>query len=139
LKELINHEFITKRRYHHLLALHHCLLSDRMMRSISRILSLEFYTANEQKKYGEHSLIRVSEEGFSRSAWFEENLASQSFLGFMTDVIETGLMKSQQYDLNRFLTIGEKYTRKDACRLLLWDNNEQATMYGYKTKNNTTP
>jgi len=33
----------------------------------------------------------------------------------------------------------EKYTRKDACRLLNWNNDESATMYGYKTKYHTCP
>jgi SOS-response transcriptional repressor LexA len=33
----------------------------------------------------------------------------------------------------------EKYSRKDVCRILNWELNEEATVYGYKISNNTCP
>ena len=33
----------------------------------------------------------------------------------------------------------QKYSRKDVCRILSWDVNEESTVYGYKIKNNTCP
>src|SRR5699024_12571797 len=32
-----------------------------------------------------------------------------------------------------------KYTKKDVCRLLNWDQDEKGTMFGYRTKHQTTP
>ena len=37
------------------------------------------------------------------------------------------------------MTIGEKYSRKDAVRLLNWDKDESSTVYGYKVKHGTCP
>lgn len=33
----------------------------------------------------------------------------------------------------------EKYSRKDVCRILNWEKNEDSTMYGYRIKYNTCP
>src|SRR5699024_7471946 len=40
---------------------------------------------------------------------------------------------------NKRLTLYEKYTKKDVCRLLNWDQDEKGTMFGYRTKHQTTP
>jgi hypothetical protein len=37
------------------------------------------------------------------------------------------------------LVLYEKYSRKDMCRLMNWDNDEHATIYGYKIKHGTCP
>ena len=37
------------------------------------------------------------------------------------------------------MTIGEKYSRKDAVRLLNWDKDESSTVYGYTIKHGTCP
>jgi hypothetical protein len=39
---------------------------------------------------------------------------------------------------NGFL-LGRKYSRKDVCRILNWELNEEATVYGYKIKNGSSP
>ena len=53
------------------------------------------------------------------------------------------LLKVQRKRINpksdQPLTLYEKYTRKDACRLLNWKNDESSTIYGYKTKHQTCP
>lgn len=33
----------------------------------------------------------------------------------------------------------QKYSRKDVCRILNWELNEEATVYGYKVKYSTCP
>lgn len=55
------------------------------------------------------------------------------------DIVQTSKEKSKIYQSDQPLTLYEKYTRKDACRLLNWTNDESSTMYGYKTKFNTCP
>ena len=47
--------------------------------------------------------------------------------------------KAEKYQCDRPLTLYEKYSRKDACKLLNWDNDESSTMYGYKPKHGTCP
>lgn len=36
-------------------------------------------------------------------------------------------------------TLYEKYSRKDVCRILNWEKNEESTVYGYRIKYNTCP
>jgi len=50
---------------------------------------------------------------------FEKQYSKESFVG--------GLIRYQ------------KYGRKDVCRVLNWDLDISATLYGYRTRNNTTP
>lgn len=58
------------------------------------------------------------------------------------DSIKTGLARSKKYPSGytlKGLEIGKKYSRKDALRLLLWQNDESSTVYGYRTKYQTCP
>jgi superfamily II DNA or RNA helicase len=52
------------------------------------------------------------------------------------------MMYNRSFDLKKFVDgflLYQKYSRKDVCRILNWDNDEQSTMYGYKVKNATCP
>ena len=49
------------------------------------------------------------------------------------------MLKGREYSQDEQLTLYEKYTKKDVCRLLNWEKDEKGTMYGYRTKHNTTP
>jgi hypothetical protein len=55
----------------------------------------------------------------------------------MLDVIETGLLKAEQFDSKNPLTLYEKYRRKDALRVLnmTFNQNEQG-IGGYTFSNN---
>ena len=37
------------------------------------------------------------------------------------------------------LSLYQKYSRKDICRLLNWEKDESSTVYGYKIKYDTCP
>ena len=41
--------------------------------------------------------------------------------------------------MDRHLKLYEKYSRKDAFKLLNWNVDESSAMYGYKPKHNTCP
>ena len=65
------------------------------------------------------------------------------FAKFIDDVIQCSLHKFQQiFTPEKYVdgfVLYEKYSRKDVCRILNWDRNEEATVYGYRIKNNTCP
>ena len=51
----------------------------------------------------------------------------------MNDVLETGLyLARHSHNWTGGLEVGQRYSRKDVCRLLNWKSNEQSTIYGYK-------
>lgn len=57
----------------------------------------------------------------------------------VVDIIKSAKARADKYRCNRPLTLYEKYTRKDVCKLLNWKNDESSTIYGYKTKYQTCP
>lgn len=113
-------------------------MDDRTLRSILRMLSLEFYTESNKKKYG-YALIEVEENDVSPSSYFIEALQNEYFKAQVIDVLELAKLNSKIYDQSQQFTLNEKYGRKDVCRVLNWENDETSTMYGYKQKYNTLP
>lgn len=108
--------------------------SDHIVKSVERVLSLEWFTESERKKYGSQPLVTFDGKCYHlaerwRSAWE----SASSFGPFAQDVVDAGLLvSSSRYDSASSLIVGERYTRKDVCRLLNWSQNEYSTIYGYK-------
>lgn len=46
--------------------------------------------------------------------------------------------KYSNHDIHN-LVLYEKYSRKDVCRILNWEKDESATIFGYRIKHNTCP
>lgn len=54
------------------------------------------------------------------------------FAGHVDDIIETGLhLARHRYNWGGGLVVGQKYSRKDACRLLNWKSNSSGAIFGY--------
>ncbi|MFJ6413387.1 DUF3427 domain-containing protein [Terribacillus saccharophilus] len=112
---------------------------DATITSVLRILDLSFFSQTNRKKYGEWPLVEVESHILKIRKEVKESInTNNTFAKLLKDVLLTSIEKSKQYD-NNILTRYEKYTRKDACRLLNWDSDESSTIYGYKTKHQTCP
>jgi hypothetical protein len=102
--------------------------------SVLAVLSLEFFTEAEVAKYGAAPIVTLSDGAYDLSAkfltaWNEESI----FQAHVRDVLETGLYLSRhRYKWSGELEVGQRYSRKDVCRLLNWKSNQQSTIYGYK-------
>ncbi len=74
---------------------------------------------------------------------FLENLQQFNFKKFLIDSINYSIKTFSKTYKNEFfkngLILNNKYSRKDVCRLLNWDKDISATIYGYRTKENITP
>lgn len=134
LRALLDRPTIDESDYHELLVANGCNADDIAIRSVARILSLEFFTAAEREKYGSAPLVRRVAGSFHFDAEVQAALNSHGlFASHFRDVVETGLFLARhRYQWAGELEIGRRYSRKDACRLLNWDSNEQSTIYGYK-------
>ncbi len=102
--------------------------------SVLAVLSLEFFTDAEAAKYGtvpivtEHDGIYDLSEKFL-TAWNEV----PTFQVQVKDLLATGLyLARHRYHWSSALEVGQRYSRKDVCRLLNWTSNQQSTIYGYK-------
>ena len=143
LELLLQSDSVSRDDYRSLLQSHDCTSDDRTIDSVQRIMSLNFFTSTEQKKYGGQPIINFENNFFSLSQRSKDLLRASEVLGVhVDDVIATGLyLARHRYHRSGTLQIGKLYSRKDVCRLLNWKSNEYSTMYGYKVDyfSNTCP
>ncbi|MEK4423907.1 DEAD/DEAH box helicase [Solibacillus sp. FSL K6-1523] len=107
--------------------------------SVERIFTLAFHGQNETKKFGEQPLIIFNDQTIQWNDEITISLQNLDFKDFIEDIIKCGLMKHETYDSKTPLTKYKKYSRRDVCRLLNWDKDGSSTIYGYRTRHNTTP
>src|SRR5699024_136605 len=101
-------------------------------------LCLEFFTKQKKKKY-QFPLIRIDSDEISLSEEFKESIKNEDFRNQINDLFSLAHINSKSYNQKNQLTLYEKYSRADVCRLLNWETDESSTIYGYKTKYNTSP
>lgn len=115
------------------------LRSDEKTRqSVYRVLDLSFLGTVDQKKY-RYPLIERHSDEIQLSKAFQQELREPYFKKLVHDVIQTGLERSARYNQERIFTLYEKYTRKDASRLLNWPTDEKGTIFGYKIAHHSCP
>src|SRR5699024_4867160 len=98
-------------------------MNDRTMQSILRMLKLEFYTSQSVNKY-KYPLIEVRDKEIYLSREFRDALKDEYFKGYVEDVLALAVLQAEEYDQSEPLTLNEKYSRKDVCRVLNWDKDE---------------
>lgn len=115
-----------------LLRSHGCTTDEATLRSVERILTQEFFTAPQRGQYGA-PLVERHGDRIALTAHARGLLSDTLFESHARDVIETGLFLARHR--NRWasgLEVGMRYSRKDVCRLLNWEKNEEGTINGYK-------
>ena len=112
-----------------------CTVND--IESAVSVLDLSFYESGQQKKYMPSQLFEVDEDQIKITNNLKQFWQNNYFNKLMLDVIETGLLKAEQFDSKNPLTLYEKYRRKDALRVLnmTFNQNEQG-IGGYTFSNN---
>src|SRR5699024_6173986 len=139
---LLEHKKVTYDDYMKELIEAKCQTDEATIHSVHRIYDLSFFKQTDQKKYGNEPIIIFKEEEsyYTFNNKILERLESNSFFKFLlNDILRSATEKSKRYQSDKPLTLYEKYTRKDACKLLNWHQDESSTMYGYKPKHNTCP
>lgn len=140
LERLVNQGSILIKDYQQLLQKNNCIVDQATLKSINRIFNLSFFTQSDRKKYGEAPIVVIENETYKFNTYISRSLQeNHSFKEYIDDVIQTALILSKDYPANEPLKLYGKYSRKDVCRVLNWDNDEKGTMYGYKTKHGTCP
>ena len=112
---------------------------EQTLRSVERVLSHDFFVTADQKKYGRQPFVTKTEQHYVLADFVQEGLNHGFANRLIRDTIEAGLLRSTRYDATQRLTINEKYSRKDVCRLLNWEKDEKGTMFGYRLKHGTCP
>ena len=118
-----------------------CRADADTLHSVHSIYDLSFFKQTDQKKYGDLPIIYLNGENvYCFNNKLQESLKCNAHFKYLLyDILSSAFTKSEKYRSDKPLTLYEKYTRKDACKLLNWHNDESSTMYGYKPKHNTCP
>ena len=139
LKKLISGP-IKKTAFIEWLSLNELLVDLKTLESVEDVLTLDFFVTASQERYGNVPLLTKSNDEYNLSSILKLDLGqSLYFKTAFIDALDAGIERAKRYQNNRALTIEEKYSRKDACRLLNWDKDESATLYGYKPKYGNCP
>lgn len=137
LKILLEKGEIPRSEFKQILTMKQLGTSEQLFKSIENCLNYNFFVKRDQEKYGLSTLNIIEDNTYQLSSDFTQFL-TEEYKKFILDIIQTGLERSQKYPQEP-LTVGEKYSRKDAVRLLNWDKDESSTVYGYKVKHGTCP
>lgn len=117
-----------------------CLIDEETIASVRKIFDLTFFTQAIMEKYGGKPIITLKESYFEFNDSIRESLLKNDYFRTMVyDILFCAKEKNKKYGCKQPLTLYEKYSRKDTCKLLNWHSDESSTMYGYKTKHNTCP
>lgn len=115
-----------------------------MLSSVERMLTLDFFNARRRKELGNIALIRIEGDVITLDPSFsglyhayvdsgDRDYNAQSFKAHVDDILETSLyLNRAEHSWDGNLVVGNRYSRKDVCRLLLWESNQESTIYGYK-------
>jgi superfamily II DNA or RNA helicase len=113
---------------------------------VSVISNLNFYFINKRnsiKELGSNELIEQNGDLISSSGFLNQQLKNTTFHRYLLDSVYYGISRyDKTFELSKYLDgflLHHKYSRKDICRILNWDKNEESTMYGYSIKYNTCP
>ena len=117
-------------------------LDGKTFASTAGVLDKTFVNAPGDKKgYGEFDIVEFDGERIVGTSGLSEMLGNENFRQAIFDIIDFGLLRYQDRyaQSDHGLTLYEKYTRKDACRLLNWEQDNSSTVYGYRVSYGTCP
>ena len=105
------------------------------------LLSPDFYTQNDKKKYSGIKYVEYKNKEIIRTKEFESLIESDVYVAELMDCLEYGMkratLKPEEKIINDNLVLYRKYSRKDVCKLLNWKSDCSSTVYGYKTETST--
>jgi len=112
------------------------VVSDATILSCVQNINFEFIAKPK-------NVIVFKEGEFKFESEFTDLLKNVVFKNFFIDLLNYAELKykslfNKEKYVDGFL-LYQKYSRKDVCRILNWDRNEESTMFGYKLKHNTCP
>ncbi len=135
LRDLINREQRVMVYAKALSSMYNISFNEATMDSVYRNLTNQFPKEEEQKKYKDCILIEKTDEGYQLAKRFSSLLATNNdFYKMVNEIIEYGIricedLYGENYS-NTNLTLYQKYTYEDVCRLLNWQNNMNAQNIG---------
>lgn len=136
---------ISRADFTKLLKSKNCYISEDVLNSVEKIISLNFFDVKQGKttkkeQYGSYPLIEKENGEYRLSSQLLQALNdNHQFKMLFEDVLKTGLALAREYNSQAQFTLYKQYDRKDVCRLLNWPKDVSAPMYGYRVGEKETP
>lgn len=121
--------------------------SDACLNTVERVLNLQWFFEAQRRTFGDRPLAVREGKAFKLSEDFRmlydsyaetKHFSAVSFRDYVDDLIETGLLLNRKnFNGSDTFIQGKRYSRRDVCRLLNWADNQESTVYGYKTDKTT--
>lgn len=143
LQTLIQQKQITCEDFSQILRAYNVILNDKDVMGMCNLLSPDFYTQADKKKYGGITYVNFdkTKKIFTRSDEFTNLLNNELYVKEISDCLSYGLkratLKDNEVRVDNNLVLYRKYSRKDVCKLLNWKSDCSSTVYGYKTETST--
>lgn len=150
LQTLLERGEMSRGEFTQLLEQHGTTSSLEVRTSAERMLTLDFFSRRRRQQLGDISFIHVDGDTLSLDPRFaglyfayadegDRAYTAQSFRAHVDDILKTSLhLNREHHSWQGELLVGNRYSRKDACRLLLWNTNQESTIYGYKVDKATS-
>ncbi len=122
-------------------------MDEKVEQSVYYNLTNQFAKEEERKKYSHCVLIEKNGGGYQLTSEFRSLLlANNDFYGMVCDVIDYGIALWEEVYADTYkdtnLSLYQKYTYEDVCRLLNWQKNMNAQNIGgyfYDAKTKSLP
>lgn len=137
LKELLDKNEISISTFKELIfEKYHYRPNKKTIESSLSNLNFSFIRKEEKIIFEDSGILKFHDE-------FIQSLSNNTFKKFLLDSVNYSIQAfDKTYKAENYkdgLILYNKYSRKDVCRLLNWDNDISSTVYGYRTREETTP
>ncbi|MGE7132997.1 DUF3427 domain-containing protein [Lysinibacillus xylanilyticus] len=139
IETLLSDESISRESFVQRLKEFGTYVDDATIQSVENMFSLKFHVQNDVKKYKFKPIIEIVDGHYQFNKEIQESLRDSNFKGYIEDIVKCAYVKNEKYDKTKAMTLFEKYSRRDACRLLNWPHDDSSTIFGYRAKHNTCP
>ncbi len=117
-------------------------ISDVQRRNIANVMTNEFPIVSMRDKYSKCVFIQKDGEDYIPALAFSEMLKNAAFYDIVKELVDFGISRYNRdyrnFYKNSDFVLYQKYTYEDVCRLLNWENNENAqNIGGYKLDKKT--
>ena len=139
LKLLIEKEELPKEQFKKELKAQDIHFNEDTIFSVENVLSLNFFVENDRKKFGSKEIVLLKDGIYRFNDELQQSLLDEYFKQYFTTLLDCAFIKNEKYRKDSPFTLYEKYSRREVCRLLNWDKNEEGTLNGGRPKNGDFP
>lgn len=139
LKLLAENEALSEQEYISALQTHHAYIYEDTIKGIENVFTLNFFVDADKKKFGQKPIIINAGSQYMLNEELQLSLQDTNFKQYFMDLLECAFIKNAKYNNYEPFKLYEKYSRREVCRLLDWEKNEEGTLNGGRPKNGDFP